>query len=781
MLERLGALIHRRAILVLAVAFVLLALAAFSLVRGGPLTSATFSGLEAGEADAEVAAITGHPIATTLIVHLASVATDGHPALETSDPAFEAEVARALEPLRHDPRVRSVVSPADAPAVLRVRMLAPRARAAFALVTLAGEFKEARKAYQDGGVRAAVRSDRLAISFTGQVAYMHDLDATLEKDLLFAEMISLPLALLILLLVFRTAVAAALPVAVGALAVLSAVAIVLALAHVVDLAQYTINICSLVGLGVAIDYSLFTVSRYREELAAGHDYPQALARTMDRAGRVVLFSGVAVATGLSGLFFFHGSFLFAMGVGGSIVVALSVLFALTALPALLAVLGPRIHAGKVSLPERLRGLGEGTWHRWATWVMKRPVLVLLPTLAVLLGLGAPFLHLRLAAADVRVLPRGVEARDAWDRMARDFPDETASHADVVVTFPSAPALDAPRIRALFDRSREIAKIPGVVKVESIVDRERPPGSTPGSAAEPESEVEDPEAAKDDLVDVLLTPSELARPMVEMGKQLTVGERSVLLRVTLRGPPESDTARAAVRRIRATRAVADGRLVVGGQTATDLDTTAFILGRAPRAIGFVVGVMLVVLLLLLRSVLLPLKAVLMNTVSIAGSFGAVVSIFQDGHLLRGPPGPLEPALPVLLFCTLFGLSMDYEVLMLSRMKEAWERTGDNELAVGEGLEKTAGLITSAAAIMVAVFGAFALARVVIVQAVGVGMALAVALDATLVRVLLVPSTMRLLGALNWWAPRVVTNQESRDRDPRSTRPPPGPDQGPSRRE
>ena len=327
-------------------------------------------------------------------------------------------------------------------------------------------------------------------------------------------------------------------------------------------------------------------------------------------------------------------------------------------------------------------------------------------------------------------------------MASDFPDETAAHADVVVTFPSGPALNEARIRALFDLSRRIAKVPGVKKVESIVDRERQPWEEP----------EDPEAAREDLVSMLLEPSELARPLVDVGKKLTVGEREVLMRVTLGGPPEGEAARAAVRAIRADRGVLDGGLVVGGQTAADIDTTSFILTRAPRAIAFVVGVMFVVLLVLLESVLLPLKAVLMNAVSIAGSFGAIVFIFQDGHFIRGGGGPLEPALPVLLFCALFGLSMDYEVLMLSRMKEAWDRTADNEHAVAEGLEKTAGLITSAAAIMIAVFGAFALARVVIVQAVGVGMALAVALDATLVRVLLVPSTMRLLGALNWWAPR-----------------------------
>jgi RND superfamily putative drug exporter len=238
----------------------------------------------------------------------------------------------------------------------------------------------------------------------------------------------------------------------------------------------------------------------------------------------------------------------------------------------------------------------------------------------------------------------------------------------------------------------------------------------------------------------------------MATRLSVGARTVLFDVMTDEAPESDAARAIVRALRVDRAVADGTLLVGGQTANDLDTTRYVLDRAPRVVAFVVVVTFVVLFVLLGSILLPIKAVVMNFLSIAGSFGALVWIFQEGHAFVDAPRPLEPSLPVLLFCALFGLSMDYEVLMLSRMKEAYDRTGDDRGCVAEGLEKSAGLITSAAAIMVAVFSAFALAHVVLIQAVGLGMALAVALDATLVRVLVVPATMRLLGHLNWWAPR-----------------------------
>ena len=226
----------------------------------------------------------------------------------------------------------------------------------------------------------------------------------------------------------------------------------------------------------------------------------------------------------------------------------------------------------------------------------------------------------------------------------------------------------------------------------------------------------------------------------------------MLSLTTDGPPEGLAARAVVRAVRSERAVADGQLFVGGQTANDLDSTDFILSRTPLAIGFVMLVTFVILFWMLGSVVLPLKAVLMNLVSISGSFGALVWIFQDGHLMVREPRPVEPALAVLLFCVIFGLSMDYEVLMLSRIKEAYDQTGDNTGSVAIGLEKTAGLITSAAAIMVAVFSAFSIASVVVIQAVGVGMAIAIAIDATLVRVLMVPATMRLFGDLNWWAPK-----------------------------
>jgi len=721
---RWGVLLLSGASLVLAVAL---------LLRGGHLTSGRIEGLESGVAQELLERELGRPGNSSFLV-----------IFEDLDPPTVREtLTRVLAPLRADPQVRSVLSADDVPttflygtfrALVRPRekpipnpFISAAGTHAVAIVTLRDEFPTAIKIYPE--LVAQLQSTKA--TFTGHLAFMHDLDATLENDLLRAEAVSLPLSILVLLLVFSTLVAAAVPVGVGALAVVGGVAAVNALSYILDLAQYTINVVTLIGLGVAIDYSLFLVSRYRDELAAGRALPDALARAVATSGRAVAFSGFAVVIGLSGLLFFHGSYLMGMGIGGAIVVFLAVIYALTFLPALLAVLGPKIHAGRI--PIRLPG-GEGVWHRLALAVMRRPLLVLLPTLAVVLAIGAPFLRLRLAAADVRALPRDTSARRGYELLRERFPDLAATRIEVVVQFPGP--LDPARVAALHALSRHLATLPGVTRVDSPVDIDPSLGlpEYQGLLAQP--------------------PDRLPAPIAFFVRQ-NLKDGLVLVSVLTAETPESPAARALVHTIRRDRAVGDGRLLVAGQTANDVDSTAFLLSRTPAAVLFVVGATLVVLFLLLGSVLLPIKAVLMNFLSISGSFGALVWIFQEGHLagvLQFEPAPIEPTLPVLLFCALFGLSMDYEVLLLSRMQEEYRKSGDNTHAVAEGLERSGRLITSAAAIMVSVFTAFALARIVLIKAMGLGMAIAVALDATLVRVLIVPSTMRLLGELNWWAPR-----------------------------
>ena len=727
MYRALARLALRRQRTILAVSAVVLMLAGLVLWRGGTLNSGTTEGIEADVAQQLVSRELAYPGESSFIVLFR-----GRDGLVWKDPRTRPAMTTALAGLRADPRVREVLAPDDAPQLVAERMISVDGRRMMAVVTLRDAYFAAAAAYP--ALRATVHSDLLDVGFTGWLAYRNDLDRTLEQDVLFAELVSLPLALLVLVAVFRTIAAAALSVGVGALAVIAGVAAITALSRVMNISVYAINVASLIGLGVAIDYSLFILSRYREELDGGASYADALITALDTAGHAVLFSGFAVAIGLSSLYFFRGSFLATMGLGGTIVVAFAVVAALTFLPALLVALGPRIHAGRLPIG-RITAF-DGMWHRIATAVMRRPILVLLPSLGIVLLLGSPFFRLAIAAADIGTLPRGIEARDVYEEVRTAFPSQARTRILVVVRYPTEPALTPERVEPLYDLAQRIAKLPGVVKVEGVVD------------TDPQLTVEYFKADAETPTDDLPSAARRVRGMV------TAKNLALLLVLTDAGPT-SESARALVRAIRADRQVGDGTFLVGGAPANDVDLNAFILSRVPYALAFIFIVTYVILFVMLRSVVLPIKAVIMNLLSIAASFGALTWVFEDGHLaglLRFEPGPLDVAGPVVLFCAVFGLSMDYEVLMLSRMREEYLRTGDNTAAVAEGLERTGRLVTSAALIMVAVFGAFGLARVILVKSMGLALALAVAIDATLVRVLIVPATMRLFGDLNWWAPR-----------------------------
>ena len=434
------------------------------------------------------------------------------------------------------------------------------------------------------------------------------------------------------------------------------------------------------------------------------------------------------------MLFYPGSFLPSMGTAGALVVAIAVFYSLTLLPALLAFLGPRVNMGRI--PIAATG-SRKNWHTLAMAVMRHPILVLVPTVAFIVLAGLPFAHLRLANGDIEVLPTSAEVRQHQDLVQQKFPNEGQTAIAVVAEFNSSP-LTSDRVGAAYDLSRRLAAIPGVTSVVGPMN------------ADPTLD----RAAYQRLY--TNSPNGVPAPLAE-SLHSSVGRDIIVMSALTNRAPESDGARDIVRAIRAIRAVGDGHLEVTGQTAFDLDIVNFIVDRTPVAVGFIVVVTCVVLFLLLGSVLLPIKAVVMNFLSLSASFGALVWIFQDGHLARWlnfQPQSVDPSIPVLLFCIVFGLSMDYEVLLMSRMKEEWERSHDNRHAVAEGLELSGRLVTGAAAIMVVVFIGFGLAQVLLIKSLGIGMAIAVLIDATLVRALIVPATMRLLGELNWWAPGPV---------------------------
>ena len=660
-----------------------------------------------------------------------------NPSLGANDPDFQAEVERAVTPLRNDPRVANVSTAYDT-AVVDHRSISGDGHSTIVKVELkddsAGETVLAMDIYPK--LRAKVQSDTLEVVAFGVLPRLHDFTVIPEKDIKRAELLVLPLVGLLLVLVFGSVLAAALPLAVGLLAVTGGMAGTLALAHITPVLVFATSIVVMVGLGVAIDYSLFIVSRFREE-AHLHPVPDALAHTMETTGRAILFSGGTVAIGLLAMLFLGLGPLSSMGLAGTIVVTFSVLYAMTFLPALLAILGDKIDAW--GLPFIRVGMpghgGAGFWHHLATMVMAHPWRVLLPATVFLLLLGMPFQHIRLSPSGVSGLPTTAESRQGDELLHREFQEVDTNPIVVVVQYADRSPLTAEHVGRIYDLSRWLAMLPNITRVDSLVDL-------------------DPSISRGEYQQILTSPQAQLPSGVQLALKRTVGVDIVMLVAQTSLHAGSDEALNLVRTIRGSHPPVDGYLMVTGESAFHLDFIEAMKRNTPIAIGFIVLVTYLLLFLLLGSFLLPLKAVLMNTLSVSASYGALVWIFQDGHLARWlhfTPGHIETTTPIIMFCVLFGLSMDYEVLLLSRVREEYERTGDNTRSVARSLERTGRLITGAASIMAAVLFAFGFADMVVIKAMGIGMGIAVVVDATIVRALLVPATMRLLGRWNWWAP------------------------------
>jgi RND superfamily putative drug exporter len=732
-MRRWGHFVYRRRRAVLGVSLAFFVLSMIALVTGGQPINASNYDVESVRAanleSAQLPSTTGSSF--TLIL------TSAH--LTFGQPAFESAVDEAVAPLQSDSRVSALATPFNVAAATVPLMVSTDKHSVLVQVGMKIDFAQARAQY--GLIRGEVKSSALSITATGDVPLAYDFDTYLASDLRRSEVVSLPLALILLVIVFTTGVAALLCLGVGVFAVLGGVGAALALAHVIDVSTYAVNVVTLVGLGIAIDYSLFIVTRFREELGSGHSVEDSLGTTMATAGRAIMFSGLTVAIGLSGLLFYTGTALVSMGVAGAIVVAISVLYACTLLPAMLAILGTRINSIRVPILQP-KPFGQGAWHRIATWVMRRPWTVLIPTVAILLIAGSPFLDLQLANSDVNQLPTSAEARQGADLLQAQFPQVGQNTIAVVVDYRHGAPTSPANVAASYQLAQRLSTLKGVTSVRSYVTVE--PTLTLSAY---QSLYAQPRDALPSAVQSLLTNL--------TGKTIAVLDVANPYFVT------SDPAHDLVRAIRAVDSIPGATVQVTGDSAFDIDLVNYMIDHTPLAIGFVLITTIIVLTLLLRSLVLPFKAVLMNALSLSAAFGALVWVFDQGHLsgfLGFTPGPLDPTIPVLLFCVVFGLSMDYEVFLLTRMQEAWVRTGDNRTAVADGLERSGRLVTGAAAIMACVFLAFALASVVTIKSIGIGMAVAVIADATLVRALVVPAVMRLLGDANWWAPRWLHRRE-----------------------
>ena len=599
MLARWGRLVYRRRWLVL-IASALSLLVALPVILTRPALDPPDvpADTESGRALRRIAQdLAARPPSFTLIFSSAM--------LSARNPAFRGEVERALAPLARDGRVARVRTAydgvpggisRDGRRALAVVELHGRA-AGFASLEFSGVSPEIYPA-----LRTLVRSETLEVLAAGPVALNHDFTEVARTDVGRVEVVILPLVAVLLLLVFGSVVAATLPLAVGGLAMAWAIAGTFLLARVGSVSIYAPNIVSMIGLGVAIDYSLFVVSRFREEL---HEQPapEALARTVATAGRAILFSGLTVAIGLLGLTFLGLGNLASLGWAGTLVVAFALLHGLTTLPALLAVLGPRVNVLRLPLLDRARPrAGRGLWHWLASTVMAHPWRVLLPVVALLLVLGQPLLHLRVGAGDETALPPEAESRRAADLLRREFPSEDVKGILVVLDAGRQSPLTPERVAQAHALSRWIARLPHVVRVDSFVDL-------------------DPSLDLPTYQFLAALPREQRPPQLAAVLPQLVGEHVLLLAVSADVRPSSDEARALVREIRRAHPPFDGEVLVAGQTAFDLDFIGLTVRRAPLAVGLIVLVTFLVMLWLLDSVVLPLKAIVMNLLSITASFGA----------------------------------------------------------------------------------------------------------------------------------------------------------------
>jgi putative drug exporter of the RND superfamily len=538
-----------------------------------------------------------------------------------------------------------------------------------------------------------------------------------ESDLARAESIAIPITLALLVLVFGSVVAATLPLVIGGIAIVGSFLVLRVLTQFTDVSVFALNLITMLGLGLGIDYSLFVVSRFREEMRKGRPTDEAVVHTVATAGRTVAFSALTVVISLGALLLFPMTFLRSFAYAGIAVIVLAAIAAVVFLPALLAALGPRVDS--LSLRRRKpTSESDGFWHRVANGVMRRPLPIATAIIIVLLVLGAPFLGVEWGTVDHRVLPQNDAARRTTAAIADRFPVNNAETLNVVASGAGDPRSLTSEIDSY---AVALSTLEGVGSVESVTGTY----SDGGRTSEP-----DPSSARfgnEEGTWLSVHPASDTDP--EEREQLVDDVRS------LPAPFEID---------------------VTGVAALDADTRDTLFSRVPVAGLLIAAVTFVLLFLMFGSILVPLKAIVLNLLSLTASFGAVVWIFQEGNLASvldfTATGTIEVTSPILMFCIAFGLSMDYEVFLLSRIKEEHDRTGDNTRSVALGLERTGRIVTAAAALLSVVFLAFATSGVTFIKLMGIGLTVAVIVDATLVRATLVPAFMRLAGRANWWAPR-----------------------------
>jgi RND superfamily putative drug exporter len=591
---------------------------------------------------------------------------------------------------------------------------------------------------------------------TGEPAFENTLTSFAQSDSEHADSFALPIALLILLIVFGTVLAAFMPLLLALVAVPMALALIYAVATHSLMNASVLSLASIVGLGISIDYSLFLTRRFREELAQGRTVQEAVAWTIATAGEAILFSGLTVIIGLLGLLLIGIQSMSSLGIGGALVVVCAVLGALTLLPALLSIAGTRINALRVPYLSRFTvytsaqasrnraGQEHGFWHRLAFAVMRRPIPVILTVILILIGLGWPVFSLNIGTSSQTALPTSTPARKGLDILNAQFPALDENPIDILVQSPDGSSmLTSTNLTRLQHLTQWVAAQKHITQVISLTQLPATQGA--------------PALSTQQLAALYTTGAYTQSPQLAQFVASTTAGNITFISARTDTTIDSDADKALIDTLRAgDKAAGQGLIVqVGGVQAAYLDFDRYLYSNFPKAILFILLATYVLLLIMFRSVLLPLKALLMNVLSVSAAYGVLVFVFQWGNFSNilnfTSSGFIDSLIPILLFCVLFGLSMDYEVFLLSRIREEWLKTHDNTWAVAHGLEQTGSVITSAALIFVIVAGAFIFTTLLITKEMGLGLAVAIFVDATIIRSLLVPATMQLLGKWNWWLP------------------------------
>jgi RND superfamily putative drug exporter len=658
------------------------------------------------------------------------------------DPEVAAEITAALERVATVELVESVISfysTGDASLVSTDR------KTTVAVVSLTGDEGENQDAVAE--LREQLEGLSVEHNITGTPAINHDIQVVSEEDLRRAEMFTIPIVLVLLLLVFRTIVAAAIPLALGAGSVIVTLAIIYFVAQQTDVSVFALNVASMIGLGLGVDFSLIVVSRYREELASGKSVNDAVAMTMATSGRSISYSAITVFLGMLVLTVLFGLMIVRSVSLGVMLVAFAALLAgLTLLPASLAALGHRINSLRV-IPERKTAAPteSGIWYRLSHAIMRRPWIWLMVSLGILVAIAIPVKDISLYGTTTKILPDDVESAAGVNALSDAFGANRLTPIQVVIQTGEPNGAWQPEfLTALAELTAQIQADPTVAEVQSLAVLV--PGITPEEFAQlqPSDFTSDPQKAAAAARFVNIQGDNSIEVVTIFSKYEQYDERHEQFVYDLR-----DEIIPGVRQLQ----IYD--VDVGGDAARLLDFKDFLYGRFPYLVLGVMALTFIILMMFFQSLFLPVKAILMNLASILATYGALVLVFQEGWGAQliglDPIGRINVMTPAILFAVLFGLSTDYEVFMLSRVKEYYRETGDNEESVATGLEHTAGVITAAGLILIGTFGSFAIADVVTVKEIGLGLAIGALIDSTVVRVIMVPATMKLAGGANWYMP------------------------------